>query len=31
MGKAYQDPALTKGTIYPAVSLLHAAGCTIKG
>lgn len=31
MGVAYQDNNLTKGPIYPAVSLLHAAVCTIKG
>lgn len=31
MGIAYSDNNLTKGPIYPAVSLLHAAYCTIKG
>lgn len=31
MGIAFTDTALTKGPIYPAVSLLHCAGCTIKG
>ena len=31
MGIAFTDVALTKGTIYPAVSLLHCAACTIKG
>lgn len=31
MGVAYQDGGLTKGPIYPAVSLLHCAACTIKG
>lgn len=31
MGVAYTDSGLTKGPIYPAVSLLHCAGCIIKG
>lgn len=31
MGVAYTDSGLTKGPIYPAVSLLHCAGCMIKG
>jgi hypothetical protein len=31
MGIAYTDPGLTVGPIYPAVSLLHCAGCVIKG
>ena len=31
MGVAYTDPGLTSGPIYPAVSLLHCAGCVIKG
>jgi E3 ubiquitin-protein ligase NRDP1 len=31
MGVAYTDAGLTKGPIYPAVSLLHCAGCMIKG
>ena len=31
MGVAYTDAGLTKGPIYPAVSLLHCAGCLIKG
>lgn len=30
MGIAYQDEKLKTGTYYPAVSLLHCAGCTIK-
>ena len=29
MGTAYSDPYLKKGPIYPAVSLLHCAGCKI--
>jgi len=28
-GVAYQSPALKKGPIYPAVALLHAAGCKL--
>ena len=31
MGIAFTDPGLTKGPIYPTVSLLHCAGCMIKG
>lgn len=31
MGVAFTDEALKKGSIYPTVSLLHCAGCTIKG
>jgi hypothetical protein len=31
MGVAFTDQALTQGPIYPAVSLLHCAGCTIRG
>lgn len=30
MGVAYQDEKLKSGTYYPAVSLLHCAGCTIR-
>ncbi len=30
MGVAYKDAKLTSGTIYPAVALLHCAGCKIK-
>jgi len=30
MGVAYKDTKLTQGTIYPAVALLHCAGCKIK-
>jgi E3 ubiquitin-protein ligase NRDP1 len=30
MGVAFKDPKLTKGPIYPAVALLHCAGCKIK-
>ena len=30
MGVAYRDPKLTQGPIYPAVALLHCAGCKIK-
>ena len=30
MGVAYRDPRLTNGTVYPAVALLHCAGCKIK-
>lgn len=29
MGTAFTDPNLKKGPIYPAVSLLHCAGCKI--
>lgn len=28
-GTAYQHEALKKGPIYPAVSLLHCAGCKL--
>ncbi len=31
MGVAFDNVALKKGPIYPAVALLHCAGCTIKG
>jgi hypothetical protein len=31
MGEAYTDEKLKTGTFYPAVSLLHCAGCKIKG
>lgn len=31
MGIAYQDEALKTGIYYPAVSLLHCAGCKIRG
>jgi len=31
MGQAYQDEKLKVGPIYPAVSLLHCAGCKIIG
>jgi len=31
MGVAFDNPALKKGPIYPAVALLHCAGCIIKG
>jgi hypothetical protein len=31
MGVAFTDAGLTKGPIYPTVSLLHCAGCIIKG
>lgn len=31
LGKAFQDSLLTKGPIYPAVGLLHCAGCSIHG
>lgn len=30
MGVAYKDTKLTSGPIYPAVALLHCAGCKIK-
>ena len=30
MGVAYRDARLTSGTIYPAVALLHCAGCKIR-
>lgn len=29
MGIAFEDEALTEGPIYPALSLLHKAGCTL--
>ena len=31
MGVAYQDEKLKSGTYFPAVSLLHCAGCKIRG
>lgn len=31
MGVAFEDPLLKQGTYYPAVSLLHCAGCKIRG
>jgi hypothetical protein len=31
MGIAYQDEKLKSGRYYPAVSLLHCAGCKIRG
>jgi len=31
MGVAFDNVSLKKGPIYPAVALLHCAGCTIKG
>lgn len=31
MGVAFQDNDLMRGPLYPAVALLHCAGCTIKG
>ena len=31
MGVAFDNVALKKGPIYPAVALLHCAGCTING
>jgi hypothetical protein len=31
MGVAFENVALKKGPIHPAVALLHCAGCTIKG
>jgi len=31
MGVAFDNPALKKGPIYPAVALLHCAGCSIRG
>ncbi len=30
MGVAYKDEKLKKGPIYPAVALLHCAGCKIR-
>jgi hypothetical protein len=30
MGVAFTSDGLKKGTIYPAVSLLHCAGCKIR-
>lgn len=30
MGVAYKDVKLTTGTVYPAVALLHCAGCKIR-
>ena len=29
-GVAYTSETLKKGPIYPAISLLHCAGCTLK-
>jgi hypothetical protein len=29
MGVAYRDPKLTQGPIFPAVALLHCAGCKL--
>jgi hypothetical protein len=29
MGVAYEDPKLTQGPIFAAISLLHIAGCTL--
>lgn len=29
MGIAFESPALKKGPIYAAISLLHIAGCTL--
>lgn len=29
LGRAFQDEGLKKGPIYPAVALLHCAGCSI--
>ena len=29
MGTAYNDPKLKNGPLYPAVSLLHCAGCKL--
>lgn len=29
MGKAFEDPKLKVAPIYPAISLLHIAGCTL--
>jgi E3 ubiquitin-protein ligase NRDP1 len=31
MGAAYNDEALKNGIFYPAVALLHCAGCRIRG
>jgi E3 ubiquitin-protein ligase NRDP1 len=31
MGIAYTDEVLKTGTYYPAVALLHCAGCRIRG
>lgn len=31
MGVAYQDEKLKQGKYFPAVSLLHCAGCKIRG
>ena len=28
-GVAYKDPLLKKGPIYPAISVLHCAGCKL--
>jgi len=29
LGPAFKDDALTKGPLFPAVSLLHKAGCKL--
>lgn len=29
MGVAFEDEELKKGPIYPAIALLHTAGCTL--
>jgi E3 ubiquitin-protein ligase NRDP1 len=29
MGLAFQDEQLKEGPVYPAISLLHIAGCTL--
>ena len=29
MGVAFEDEELKKGPIYPAIALLHIAGCTL--
>ena len=31
LGAAFNNASLRNGPIFPAVSLLHCAGCTIKG
>ena len=28
-GVAFEDPQLKKGPVWPAISLLHVAGCTL--
>ena len=30
MGVAYRDPKLSQGPVYPAVALLHCAGCKLR-